>query len=574
MTRKPEKTEPPSPGGNSIWFPAGTTEEQKRQMRRNRLVMLVMFCFVALIGLRIVNIQSHSPEYDEIWTVQHYVSLPVSAILSDVATPNNHVLNTLAIKFFSSWIPNFNFAMRLPALLGLAGLFAVLLRATLLLLKNKAARGSVLAVVLLDGMILHYAETARGYSLQIFFVFGLFLSLLCISEGKAENRTFNSVMWFLCAVGSCLAVSSGVLLAAVVTVLWILLYIPFRAGVRKIWQDYRPLIIAGGIWAVFVLAWYGGNYSKFAAGQARFGESFGSLPQYFGYCWNILRDTGLIWGLLIVIAGGVWLRREYVSRICALAGASTVLMLVSAMFTKGGPARVYLPLIPVLYFGAGVVLDELIERVEWMKTYGMAVFLAVLAGCAYISEPRRTAAADPDMGIIFSEVKKQDPRVLVSYRPTDSYVLMTLFGEEAVRDNMNRMQRPELLMLLNDNTIGTMRFRDSDTVFLQPGCRALENGVVAPERMRYWLYRLRPVGAGESLTGKAVLCFVHGMIPELQKGNSGNWLKERFSVMNGMLTRGSSSFCFAAPGDRLDADELLKIQQSRQGRVFFRVVTD
>ena len=263
-----------------------------------------------------------------------------------------------------------------------------------------------------------------------------------------------------------------------------------------------------------------------------------------------------------------------VSRICVLAGASTVLMLVSAMFTKGGPARVYLPLIPVLYFGAGVVLDELIERVEWMKTYGMAVFLAVLAGCAYISEPRRTAAADPDMGIIFSEVKKQDPRVLVSYRPTDSYVLMTLFGEEAVRDNMNRMQRPELLMLLNDNTIGTMRFRDSDTVFLQPGCRALENGVVAPERMRYWLYRLRPVGAGESLTGKAVLCFVHGMIPELQKGNSGNWLKERFSVMNGMLTRGSSSFCFAAPGDRLDADELLKIQQSRQGRVFFRVVTD
>ena len=560
--------------GRTFAFREGTTEEQKRQMRRNRLVMLVMFCFVALIGLRVMNIQSHSPEYDEIWTVQHYVGLPVAEILSDVATPNNHVLNTLAIKFFSAWVPNFNFAMRLPALLGLAGLFVILLRATLLLLKNKAARGSVLAVVLLDGMILHYAETARGYSLQIFFVFGLLFSLLCISEGKKENRTFNSVMWLLCALGSCLSVSSGVLYAAILTILWILLYIPFREGVRKIWQDYRPLIVAGACCSVFVLAWYGGNYSKFAAGQARFGESFSSLPQYFGYCWNILRDTGLAWGLLIVIAGGVWLRREYASRICALTGAAAVLMLVSAMFTKGGPARVYLPLIPVVYFGAGTVLDELIERVEWMKTYGMAVFLAVLVGCAYASEPRRTAAADPDMGIIFSEVKKQDPRVLVSYRPTDSYVLVTLFGDEARLDNTARLQNPELLMLLQDNTIGTMRFRDSDTVFLQPGCRELESGKVAPERMQYWLYRLRPVRPGESLTGKAVLCFVHGMIPELMAGNSGNWLKDNFSVVNGMLTRGSSSFCFAAPGDRLDANELLKIWQSRQGRVFFKVLTD
>ena len=80
--------------------------------------------------------------------------------------------------------------------------------------------------------------------------------------------------------------------------------------------------------------------------------------------------------------------------------------------------------------------------------------------------------------------------------------------------------------------------------------------------------------AGESLTGKAVLCFVHGMIPELQKENGGNWLKQHFSVVNGMLVRRASSFCFAALGDRLDANELLKIQQSRQGRVFFRVVTD
>ena len=104
-----------------------TEEEKKLAVRRNRVIMLIMFSFVALIGLRLMNIQTQSPEYDEIWTVQHYVSAPVGRIFTDVATPNNHVLNSLGIKFFSSFIPNTVLSMRLPALLAFAGLFILLL---------------------------------------------------------------------------------------------------------------------------------------------------------------------------------------------------------------------------------------------------------------------------------------------------------------------------------------------------------------------------------------------------------------------------------------------------------------
>ena len=80
------------------------------------MIVLIMFSFIALTGLRLMNIQPPSPEYDEIWTVQHYVPATAGHIFTDVATPNNHVLNSLGIKFFSSFIPNTVLSMRLPGL--------------------------------------------------------------------------------------------------------------------------------------------------------------------------------------------------------------------------------------------------------------------------------------------------------------------------------------------------------------------------------------------------------------------------------------------------------------------------
>ena len=550
-----------------------TEDEKKAAIRRNRAIMLLLFCFVAMIGLRLMNIQSQSPEYDEIWTVLHYVDIPVGRILSDVATPNNHVLNSLGIKFFSGWIPNQVVAMRLPALLAFAGLFLLLLRAVLKLYRDKSVRGAVMAAVLLDGMILHYAETARGYSLQVFFVFGLLFSLLCFNSENGRNRIFNAVMWLLCAIGSCLSVSSGIIFAAVLTGLWLLLFLPFRDGIAKIWKEYRALIVSGVLFSLFVLIWYGGNYSQFAQGRSNFGESFTSIGQYLNYSFNILWTTGLLWPLLILFAGIAVFRREAQVRVCLLSAGAVLMVLISALFTKGGPPRVYLPLIPVAMFGAGFVLDFILQRYEKIKKAGLAVFLGVLALSACFSETRRIAAADPDIGAIYNEVKKVPPQVFVVHRPTDLYVVLNLFGNEAKADNMARMANPVKLLLLHDNQIGTMRFSDSATGGVSPGCPPLESKFAdSAEKMPYWLYNLRTIQPGEDLKGKAVLCFVHGMMPELDKRNKSNWLKDNFAVVNGFLTAGSTSFCFAADGTKLNADQLLQLEQNRGGRLFFRVV--
>lgn len=551
----------------------GRPADRSRQdvRRRNLFILVCCVLFALLASIRVLNIWSNTPEYDEIWTVQHYRNLPVPAVFSDVATPNNHVLNTLGIKFFLTLMPHHNFAVRMTALLGFCGLFAILLRAVLLLLKNDTARAAVLTAALLNGMLLHYAETARGYSLQAFFVFGLLFSLLCFSLRPPENRTFNAVMWLLCAVGACLSVSSGALYVVILTGLWGLLYVPFRDGVKKIWREYRSLILAGILWGIFALAWYGGNYSQFAEGRAMFGDSFQTPAQYLTYCFEASRDTGLLWTLPLLLICGALLRGKPQWRICALTGGATVLMFASALVTKGGPPRIYLAMFAPTVFGVGAAADVLLSGNRTFRKASLWLLLILAAVCIFRSDTDRRKAASPDLAAVFREVAKMDSRIFVSYKSTDLYVLRMLFREDILPDNDARQRAPEMLLLLNENTISAVHAGDPPVEELvQPGADPADSGYVVPgENLQFWLYRLRPLTSGETLAGKAVLCFSDDTIPDDMK----HWLIDNCGIVNSMLfSPETSHICYGFPGANLTADMLLEMEKASNGGLFFRVV--
>ena len=541
--------------------------------RRNLFVLVCCLLFALLAAVRVLNIWSNTPEYDEIWTVQHYRNLPVTDILSDVSTPNNHVLNTLGIKFFLSVFPHHNFTVRLTALLGFCGLFVILLRAALLLIKNSTAQAAVLTAVFLNGMLLHYAETARGYSIQSFFVFGLLFSLLCFQFRPPDSRVFDAVMWLLCAAGACLSVSSGLLYVAILTGLWCVLYVPFRGGIKKVWYDYRPLIFAGVIWCAFALAWYGGNYSRFSAGRAMFGDSFHSPAQYLTYCFETARDTGLLWTLPCLALCGVLLRNKPQWRICALTGGAVVLMYLSALITKGGPARIYLPLFAPAVFGIGMAADALMTDHPKLKRYSLWCLLVLAAVCISCSDRDRRRAASPDLTAVFREVVKMDSRVFVSYKSTDLYVLRMLFPETVIPDNYERQADPGMLLLLHDNRISAVHVGDPPLEeFVSPGVKPADTGLVVPdENVPFWLYRLRPLRPGEDLNGKAILCFSDDTIPDDMK----HWLIDNLGVVNSMLfSPETPRICYGASGTGMNADALLQMESASSGGLFFRVVSD
>lgn len=563
---------PDAPGTRDCTaIPASRKRGRPDPRRQKRVLFACLAFFAVLLTMRVLNILQHTPEYDEIWTAQHYVNEPVATIFSDVSVPNNHVLNTLAVKCFLRLIPNRLLAIRMTSLLAFCGLCFVLLQISMVLLEKNAARGALLAAVLLNGMLLHYAETSRGYSLQVFFVAGLFLSLLRTGSGKPEDRLFNACMWLICAMGACLSISTGALYVTILTGLWGLLYIPFRAGIRKNWHDCRTLIAAGLCWSVFVLAWYGGNFTEFAKGRAAFGESFQSVPQYLRYCLDILLETGLIWSVPFLLLGAVLSCRRPEWRIFALTGGAAAVMLGTALITKGGPARVYLPLLPIAFSGAAVALDDLLKNNRNLDRCGIVIFLAVFAACAWHSESRRKESADPEWITLFPELSKMDPRIFIVHRPTDLYVLTMLFQDAVQADNNARMTDPEMLMLLRDNFISPADFDSVEVEKILPDANPVSTDVLKAGRdLPYWLYRLRPVRSGEPLDGKTVLCFAAMPLRE-----NAEYLKNHhFFCVNIMLFNRTAKRCYVATGNNLDADSLLKMEKNNPDSVSFRVVSD
>ena len=76
--------------------------EEFNNSRKETMLFLIITLVLLLIGvlLRIAGLQTRNLEYDEIWTFAHYVKLPFGEMFSDLATPNNHPLNSLVIKYF------------------------------------------------------------------------------------------------------------------------------------------------------------------------------------------------------------------------------------------------------------------------------------------------------------------------------------------------------------------------------------------------------------------------------------------------------------------------------------------
>ena len=130
---------------------------------RDRRLHRLLWGGVLLIGIaaRLTHLFS-GLEYDEIWTLENFAPLPLSRILTDLALPNNHPLNTLGVwicatLFQSPW------SIRLPALL--AGLGALPLMALVAFLWSRkwlAAWVATLIFALCTPVIL-YAQQAREY---------------------------------------------------------------------------------------------------------------------------------------------------------------------------------------------------------------------------------------------------------------------------------------------------------------------------------------------------------------------------------------------------------------------------
>ena len=58
----------------------------RRNWKMFAAVCIVLFS--VLVTMRVMNIMTNTPEYDEIWTVRNYRRIPLRTVFSDVSVPN------------------------------------------------------------------------------------------------------------------------------------------------------------------------------------------------------------------------------------------------------------------------------------------------------------------------------------------------------------------------------------------------------------------------------------------------------------------------------------------------------
>lgn len=557
----------------------------KQWIKNNKTESVSILFFILFAIYLWSGLELRTPEYDEIWTLQFYASQPVSSILTDVATPNNHPLNSLMIRYATMFGGYSMGAVRFPAWLSYCGLFVIALIAAIKCFKNSVTRAAFLAWVMLNGVLVHYAETARGYAVQTFFVTALFLSLILYNKYKEQpaRRKGYAILFLLTAAGCCLSISSGILYVTFLTGFWWIFTTPFKSGIANIWKEQKPWIISGIIFAIFVLLWYGLHYTEFAKGQAQFGDPMNSPERFFIFISNTLTSLNLWIPLIFTVCGVILLllkvRKEDL-KFCLVPLLALAGMFLSAIITKAGPPRVYLPWVPILCFSAAYTLDQLLEYSR-IRKFSPVILLAAIAAAAFSMNSVRQKAADPDLGIAYSNLKENvSPDIYIAYRPTDAFVLSAVFGKDVIEDNLRRMQDPKMIMLFHDNLIGAMRFTDGSTCSFAPTLSTPVQQGSMNDDLGYWIYKLRPPRPGEEWEkSPLVLCRMFGTHHEELRQKQ-NWLKNNFAVVNAFLTRNLSRlypaipsmqfFVSSSPG--LSADEMLKLEEDRAGRIRFFIL--
>ncbi len=261
-------------------------------------------------------------EYDEIWTLTNYAVLNISGIFSDLATPNNHPLNSLLVKYLYT---GNNWSLRLGSwFFSCASIIIGALIARRIYGKS-AACYTFAALALLPPFVTAGC-TARGYSGQLFF-------LLCFAYALLRCRKGDIAFTFLGAVSAVLAtvsLPSSMLYIAPLGIFFLITMLKSKRLTRTHIYIFCTAALFAGCW--YFRHWYDFQESgKFAVPVNSFAEAGLWLK-------DVCHGNGVF--LPLLLAALVIKRKQ---RVTGILGVLFFLPLLMAYFTGAAPERVYLP---------------------------------------------------------------------------------------------------------------------------------------------------------------------------------------------------------------------------------------
>lgn len=309
-----------------------------RATRRRNALLAVAALLAAALVVRLFGMLFSPLEYDEIWSLQNFSRLPAGRILTDLALPNNHPLNSLFVKFWLGVVAEPQL-IRLHSLV--FGVLSIALSGVLArgLFHNRRAALFTMLFLAAEAPAIYYSELARGYSAQLFFLLLFACGLAWCGElRRFMPKSLPEAAMIVGAAGAVLAVPSApIFLAAAALCGW------YR---RKKLPETRALVGLGlaALPTAFYLAW---NYAALRSAQS-WGVRLDTPREWLGFILITLADyvSFAVLPFLLIFAG-CDRKQRWALLICA------ALILASAAVVGAGPSRVYLPFCVIVALGCG-----------------------------------------------------------------------------------------------------------------------------------------------------------------------------------------------------------------------------
>ncbi len=423
-------------------------DAEKRMAERRKTSCFLIAAAGILILAALLRVLAFSPglEYDEIWTMRNYSARDLWTILNDLATPNNHPLNSLFVKwmlFFSetAWSIRFPSFLAGTAAVGLTGYLAFLLFRSRL-----AALAAMLPVAANPALIL-YSITARGYAVQTMLILVYAIAVVCCYRNRGG--------WGLRAIPVC-----GVLaeLALPTSVLWLFpislahCVAELRRVTKRNWKSLIPLGVSYSILAVILLVWILLHYNDFRAGQSFGSAVAGIVPFFREFLFPSLAAlcgwTKYGCGVFLLLTA-LWMIPVRKSRRVQMGMVlfGVFFPFFGAVITLAGPPRVYLPSLPLIALAAGGMLASAAGMIRKISRNGLSIRFcryavliaaALLAAGSYGAGRRHWTRVDwIDR---FKAIREIPADHFLCISATGGYPALWNNGTEAVQDYLIRFR--------------------------------------------------------------------------------------------------------------------------------------
>ena len=287
-------------------------------MFRITALAVMLSAFAVRAGLLFRSLQ-----YDELWSWQFFSQLELKEILFSLSLPNNHPLNTLAIKLAGVFTQDI-FAIRyFPLLCGML-LIPVVYFVMEVWSKDRLTASLAAVFTAFSAPFITYSALARGYIPQAFFFALTAAGFACFDSRYAKKWSkVGFVLILLGGTGTVLSVPTGI-----VFISGLVLAIAARYRTKPPKLMLGAIISGGVIAAIYYLAVYA---------QLSSAQKWSVGGNYFIQCGKILFTTGCF-GYLCLAGVGVLVLPKNTTPLLLI----PFTVLLSGAVTGLGPERTYI----------------------------------------------------------------------------------------------------------------------------------------------------------------------------------------------------------------------------------------